>query len=369
VKRPVIQRRRTRQVRVGDVAIGGGAPVSVQSMTTTPTRDVEATLRQIAALAEAGCEIVRVATPTRADTAALKEIVPGSPIPVVADVHFHFRRALEAVAAGVHKIRLNPGNLSDRGQVRAVIDACRSAGIPIRVGVNEGSVLERIDAARRARQLARPMVELMVETIAEYLEVFEEAGFEDLVLSAKSRDAMTCVEVNRRLARRYEYPLHLGLTHAGPAETGMVRSVAALGTLLAEGIGETIRISLAGDPVAEVAAGRELLASLRLRAREGVEMIACPTCGRASADVHALCQQVRAALGGVRRHVTVAVMGCIVNGPGEAEGADVAVCCGKGRAAIYRSGRRVRTVPEAEIVQALLAEVEAFLADADAAEA
>ena len=354
MKYPEIQRRPTRQVRVGEVAIGGGAPVSVQSMTTTQTADAAATLAQIRRLAEAGADIVRVATPTKADTAALAEIVAGSPVPIVADVHFHFRRALEAVAAGVHKIRLNPGNIDDRGQVREVIEACRQRGIPIRVGVNEGSV--------PGAGGDRPLVERMVEAMAGYLEVFAEAGFEDLVLSAKSHDAATCVAVNRALAERWDYPLHLGLTHAGTVRTGVIRSAAALGALLSEGIGDTIRISLAGDPAEEVAAARELLWSLRLRKREGVEIIACPTCGRTTADVNSLAEQVRAALADVRGTLTVAVMGCIVNGPGEAAGVDVAACCGKGRAAIYRHGQRLRTVPDNQIVAALVQEARRVLA-------
>jgi len=363
LKPATIRRRNTRPVTVGGVVIGGGAPIPVQSMTTTPTRDVAATLAQIESLAAGGCDIVRVATPAKADTAALADIVAASPIPVVADVHFHFQRALEAVAAGAHKIRLNPGNIADRAQVREVIAACRDRGVPIRVGVNEGSVMDRADAVRRREQLARPLAELMVETLAAYLEVFAEAGFEDLVLSAKSHDAATCVAVNRALADRYDWPLHLGVTHAGTAETGVIRSAAALGALLAEGIGDTIRISLAGDPEAEVAAGVELLCALRLRARRGVEIIACPTCGRTTGDVNGLARQVGAALADVTEHVIVAVMGCVVNGPGEAETADVAACCGRGNAAIYRAGKRIRTVPTDRIVESLVKEVRAVLAE------
>ncbi len=333
-------------------------------MTTTATADAAATLAQINALAEAGADIVRVAAHTRADTAALKEIVPASPVPVVADVHFRFARALEAVAAGVHKLRLNPGTLADRGQVREVIAACAEAGIPIRVGANEGSVLERIDPARRARQRAAPLVELMLETIAGYLEVFAESGFEDLVLSAKSRDPAACIAVNRALAEGYDYPLHLGLTHAGTPAVGVIRSTAALGALLAEGIGETIRISLAGGPLEEVAAAKELLWSLRLRPRQGVELIACPTCGRTTADVAGLAERLRAATADVTRHVVAAVMGCVVNGPGEAAEADVAACCGRGRAAIYRRGKRVQTVPDAEIVPAMVKHIRDMAAEA-----
>ncbi len=365
MKLPEIQRKKTRGVSVGGVRIGDGAPVSIQSMTTTPTSDVRATLTQIEALADAGCDIVRVAAATPEDTAALGEIVASAPVPIVADVHFRFRRALESIEAGVHKIRLNPGNISEKQAVREVIDAAGDAGIPIRVGVNEGSVMDRTDGDHQARQLKKPLNELMVETIADYLEVFIEANFHDLVLSAKSHDAMTTIAVNRALSERFDYPLHLGLTHAGTAATGLVRSVAALGTLLAEGIGDTVRISFAGDPVAEVSAAKELLASLRLRPREGAEIIACPTCGRTQADVATLAQEVSVALADVKPHVIVAVMGCIVNGPGEAAGADAAVCCGKGKAAIYRQGEYVRTVAEEEIVESLVTEVRSLLEGRD----
>jgi (E)-4-hydroxy-3-methylbut-2-enyl-diphosphate synthase len=360
---PEIARRRSRRVTVGGIAIGGGAPVTVQSMTNTRTADAEATIAQICSLAEAGCDLVRVATPTPSDTAALERIVAESPIPVVADVHFHFARALEAVAAGVHKIRLNPGNIGDREQVRRVIDACAAAGVAVRVGVNEGSILDRRDERLRARQLAAgDLVTLMVDTIEQYLAAFDEAAFHQLVLSAKTPDATTCVAVNRALAERFDYPLHLGLTHAGTATTGIVRSVAALGALLSEGIGETIRISLAGDPVREVLVGRELLESLRLRERRGVEIIACPGCGRTQADVESLAESVRAALADVDQPLRVAVMGCVVNGPGEAENADVAACCGRGRADLYRRGRKVSSVSIDELVPAVVGAVRDLLA-------
>ncbi len=356
MKRPEIQRRATRAVRVGAVTLGGGAPVSVQSMTTTRTADAAATIAQVSALAAAGAELVRVAVPTRDDTAALAEIVAASPVPIIADVHFQFDRALEAIDAGAAKIRLNPGNISDRGQVRRVIAAAGDAGAAIRVGVNEGSVVERRDAARRASDLRRPLAELMVERLAEYLAVFEEARFEKLVLSAKSHDAFTCVAANRLIAARWNWPLHLGVTHAGTAGTGAIRSAAALGALLAEGIGDTVRISYAGDPLAEVAAARELLASLRLRRREGVELIACPTCGRVQMDIAPVVAQVQAALADVKAPVTVAIMGCVVNGPGEADSADVALCCGKGKAVLYRRGEKLRTVGAEEMVAAVVAE-------------
>lgn len=354
---PEIQRRRARAVRVGGVVIGGEAPVVVQSMTNTATADADATVEQVRRLAEAGAELVRVSVPTKADTTALKRIVAGSPVPIVADVHFHFDRALEAIDAGVAKIRLNPGNIRDRGQVRRVIAAAADAGAAIRVGVNEGSVVDRTDDARRAADLARPLDELMVEKMAEYLEVFQEADFHDLVLSAKSHDAVTTVAASRLIAERWDYPLHLGVTHAGTAATGAIRSAAALGALLCEGIGDTIRISYAGDPTAEVAAALELLYSLRLRPRKGLELIACPTCGRALMDMEPIVEQIRTALAGVDFPVSVAVMGCVVNGPGEAEGADVAICAGKGKAVLYRGGKRLRTVSLNEIVPAVVAEV------------
>ena len=354
---PAIERRRARAVRVGAVTIGGDAPISVQSMTKTRTSDADATLRQIDELAAAGADLVRVAVPGREDTAALKQIVRRAGVPIIADVHFHFDRALEAIDAGAAKIRLNPGNIPDRDQVRKVIAAASSAGVAIRVGVNEGSVVERRDAAKRRREQARPLHELMVDKLAEYLEVFEEEGFGDLVLSAKSHDAYTCVAANRELARRWDYPLHLGVTHAGTAETGAIRSAAALGTLLSEGLGDTIRISYAGDPVNEVAAAAELLCSLRLRERRGVDLVACPTCGRLEMDMAAVVEQVRAELADVAAPITVAVMGCVVNGPGEADAADVAICAGKGKAVLYRRGRRVRSVAADQMVAAVVAEV------------
>ncbi len=357
---PQIQRRKTRAVRVGPITIGGGAPVSVQSMTNTPTSDAAATIAQVRALASAGAELVRVAVPSAEDTAALKEIVAASPVPIVADVHFHFERALEAIEAGAAKIRLNPGNISDRDQVRRVIAAAADAGVAIRVGVNEGSVVDRKDAGARQSDLARPLDELMAEKMAEYLEVFTEEGFENLVLSAKSHDAMTTIATNRRLAELWDYPLHLGVTHAGTRQSGAIRSAAALGALLSEGIGDTIRISYAGDPVHEVTAGLELLWSLRLRQREGVELIACPTCGRIQMDIVPIIDQVAAALADVRKPIVVAIMGCVVNGPGEADQADVAVCAGRGKAVLYRRGEKIRTISAEEIVPAVVAEVRAI---------
>lgn len=362
MKAPQIQRRKTRQVRVGSVCIGGDAPIIVQSMTCTRTADIEATSAQVAALAQAGAELVRVAVPTREDTAALAQIVRRSPVPIVADVHFHFDRALEAIDAGAAKIRLNPGNISDRRQVERVIKSAASAGVAIRIGVNEGSVVDRTDGSRRAAQLDRPLEQLMVEKLGEYLVIFQEMNFHNLVLSAKSHDAVTCVAVNREIARRWDYPLHLGVTHAGTRDTAAIRSAAALGALLCEGIGETLRISYAGDPTHEVHAGLELLYSLRLRKRRGIEWIVCPTCGRIQTDILPIVEALKVALADVQEPLKIAIMGCVVNGPGEAEGADVALCAGAGKALLYRNGKKIATVAADQAVPAVVEQVRLLLA-------
>jgi (E)-4-hydroxy-3-methylbut-2-enyl-diphosphate synthase len=336
-------------------------------MTNTRTADVVATLQQIRELAEAGAQLVRVATPKEEDTAALGEIIAESPLPIIADVHFHFQRALEAIKAGVAKIRLNPGNISERDKVRRVIAAAGEAGAAIRVGVNEGSVVERRDEKKQIEDLTSRLDKLMVEKLAEYLKIFEDEGFKDLVLSAKSHDAYTNIVVNRAIADRWDYPLHLGVTHAGTAETGITRTTAALGALLADGIGDTLRVSFAGDPVVEVSAAKELLASLRLRRRDGVELIACPTCGRLQMDLNPIIEKVSKALKEfehLRRPIQVAIMGCVVNGPGEADKADVAICAGKNKAVLYCHGQRLRTLFPNEIVPAVLEEVRALAADA-----
>jgi len=349
---------------IGNVPVGGGAPVCLQSMTSTSTHDINATVAQVNRLAAAGCDVVRVAVPDRKDTAALPEIIRQSPVPIIADVHFHYQRALEAIDAGVHKIRLNPGNIKDRQQVNEVIRACRSAGIPIRVGVNEGSVVERQDKELRAAEkqslsedFRGNLVRLMVRKLEEYLRTFEENDFRDVVLAAKSPDPVTVIEAYRAISARFDFPLHLGVTHAGPPETGRVRSIAALGTLLAEGIGDTIRISYAADPIHEVEDGKELLCSLGLRPRIEPELIACPTCGRIEVDLITLVQRVREKLATVKVPIKVAVMGCVVNGPGEAEGADVAVFAGRGKGIIYVRGEQKRTVSEADMLDALYDEV------------
>jgi (E)-4-hydroxy-3-methylbut-2-enyl-diphosphate synthase len=369
-------RRTTRQVKVGPVAIGGDAPVSIQSMTSTYTYEIDKTVEQIHALARAGADIVRVAVPEPRDTEALRHILPQVSVPIVADVHFHFERALEAIEAGVHKIRLNPGNLQDRKQVDRVIRACRERSIPIRVGVNEGGIVERRDKSKRAEEKARletnyenVLVGIMLDKLAEYLRIFDENDFHDVVISAKSIDPGIVIDAYTAISKRFDYPLHLGVTHAGPKETGCIRSVVALGTLLASGIGDTVRISYASDPVFEVTDAKEMLNCLGLRPRVEPELIACPTCGRIEIDLIKLVQEVRARLSTIKTPVKVAVMGCVVNGPGEAEGADVAVFAGKGKGIIYVQGEQTRTVSEAEMLDALFEESVKFAARVERGEA
>jgi (E)-4-hydroxy-3-methylbut-2-enyl-diphosphate synthase len=338
-------------------------------MTAGYTWDIDACVAEINRLAAAGADVVRVAVPQRKDTEALREILQQTRVPIVADVHFHYERALEAVEAGVHKIRLNPGNISDRDQVNAVIDACKERGIPIRVGVNEGSIIERKDKQKRLEELGRffsdhrhgHLIALMIAKLEEYLDIFEARGFHDVCLSAKSMDPSVVIDVYTEIAKRFDYPLHLGVTHAGPKETGTIRSVVALGTLLANGIGDTIRISYASDPIYEVEDALEMLYCLGLRERHGAELIACPTCGRIQVDLFTLVQHVRRKLADeIELPLKVAVMGCVVNGPGEAEGADVAVFAGDRRGIIYVQGKRVANVKEEEILDRLLEECKAF---------
>ncbi len=375
--------------RTGMVRIGGGlpdpagnpttpAPVSVQTMTTGYTHDIDTCVGEINRLHAAGADVVRVAVPEKKDTEALKELLSQTRVPIVADVHFHFQRALEAVEAGVHKIRLNPGNIQDREQVNAVIDACKARRIPIRVGVNEGSIIERRDKQKRMKELGAVfgdhkhgyLLAIMIAKLEEYLDIFHERGFHDIVISAKSMDAALTIDAYTEISKRFDYPLHLGVTHAGPRETGCIRSIAALGTLLAGGIGDTIRISYASDHVLEVEDGLELLYSLGLRERAGAELIACPTCGRIQVDLMTLVQDVRRVLAEkISVPMKVAVMGCVVNGPGEAEGADVAVFAGDRRGIIYVQGQRVANVPEEEILQRLLSECLAFQAKVQRGEA
>ncbi len=367
-------RRLTRQVEIGDeshgfVRIGGDAQVSVQTMTAGYTHKIDACVAEINQLAAAGADMVRVAVPERKDTEALSEIINQVRVPIVADVHFHFQRALEAIEAGVHKIRLNPGNIQDRQQVQRVIAACRERRLPIRIGVNEGSIVERRDKQKRIRELGGifsdnkhgHLLAIMITKLEEYLDIFYENKFFDIVISAKSTDPTLVIAAYTEISKRFDHPLHLGVTHAGPRETGSIRSVVSLGHLLVAGIGDTIRISYANDSVFEVEDALELLYCLELRQRRGVDLIACPTCGRIQVDLYALVQDVREKLKAeIQLPLKVAVMGCIVNGPGEAEGADVAIFAGDRRGIIYVQGEKVANVPEDQILDRLLEECRKF---------
>ncbi len=370
----MIVRRPTRKITLGStqhgfVSIGGDAPIAVQSMTSGYTHDVEKCVKEIQKLAAGGADVVRVAVPEKKDTAALRDILAAVTVPIVADVHFHFQRALEAIDAGVHKIRLNPGNISDRSQVRDVIQACKARKLPIRIGVNEGSIIERRDKQLRMKELGKifsdnkhgQMLAIMIAKLEEYLEVFQAEDFHDIAISAKSIDPALVISAYTEISKRFDYPLHLGVTHAGPKETGTIRSVVPLGHLLLNGVGDTIRISYANDPIYEVEDGLELLYCLGLRERKGAELIACPTCGRIQVDLFTLTQQVRKKLQEeITLPIKVAVMGCIVNGPGEAEGADVAIFAGDRRGIIYVQGEKVANVPEEQILEKLLEECRAF---------
>src|SRR5689334_21072965 len=348
---PIAKRRTSRQIMVGSVPVGGDAPVSVQSMTTTPTTDVDATLQQIAELTAAGCQIVRVAVPSADDAAALPKIAARSQIPVIADIHFQPKYVFAAIDAGCAAVRVNPGNIKKfDDQVGAIARAAQDAGIPIRIGVNAGSLDKRL-----LRKHGGVTPEALVESALWECSLFEEHGFTDLKISVKHHDPVVMIEAYRRLAARCDYPLHLGVTEAGPRFQGTIKSAVAFGALLAEGIGDTIRVSLSAPPVEEVKVGNQILESLGLRPR-GLDIVSCPSCGRAQVDVHTLAERVTAALEGFPVPLRVAVMGCVVTGPGEAREADIGVDAGNGKGQIFVKGEVIRTVPESQIVETLLAE-------------
>ncbi|MEV6419922.1 flavodoxin-dependent (E)-4-hydroxy-3-methylbut-2-enyl-diphosphate synthase [Streptomyces sp. NPDC051662] len=344
-------RRRTRQLHVGDVLVGGGAPVSVQTMTTTLTADVDATLQQIAEVTAAGCDIVRVAVPSQDDADALPQIAAKSPIPVIADIHFQPRYVFAAIDAGCAAVRVNPGNIrtfDDR--VGDIAKAAAAAGIPIRIGVNAGSLDHRLLV-----KYGKATPEALIESALWECSLFEEHGFRDIKIAVKHHDPLTMITANRLLAERCDYPLHLGVTEAGPAFQGSIKSAVALGILLGEGIGDTIRVSLSAPPVEQVKAGCHILSSLGLRPRK-LEIVSCPGCGRLQVDIHRLAAKVEAAFDGFPHPLRIAVMGCVVNGPGEAREADLGVSCGNGKGQIFRKGQVITTVPENKIVEALLDE-------------
>ena len=348
---PLAPRRHSRQIMVGNVPVGGGAPVSVQSMTTTLTSDVNATLQQIAELTASGCQIVRVAVPSQDDVEALPAIAKKSQIPVIADIHFQPRYVFAAIDAGCAAVRVNPGNIRQfDDKVKEIAKAAGDANVPIRIGVNAGSLDKRI-----MQKYGKATAEALVESALWECSLFEEHGFRDIKISVKHNDPVVMIRAYRQLAEQCDYPLHLGVTEAGPAFQGTIKSAVAFGALLAEGIGDTIRVSLSAPPVEEIKVGQGILESLGLRER-GLEIVSCPSCGRAQVDVYTLAEQVTAALEGFPVPLRVAVMGCVVNGPGEAREADLGVASGNGKGQIFVRGQVIKTVPESIIVETLVEE-------------
>ena len=344
----------TRQIHVGNVAIGGGAPVVIQSMLNTKTTDVEGSLAQIRALKDAGCQIARLAVPNMESARTFADICKDSPLPLVADIHFDYKLAIAAAEAGASKIRINPGNIGGEDRVKAVVDVCKDKRIPIRIGVNGGSLDKRL-----LEKYGHPTAEALVESAFEHLELLEKFGFYDTCLSMKSSTVPTMVQACRLFRSKCDYPLHIGVTETGPVKQGLIKSAMGIGALLLEGIGDTIRVSLTDDPVEEVYAAKDILKAAGLR-KEGVNIVSCPTCGRTRIDLIGLVNQVDLALKDCQKPITVAVMGCIVNGPGEAREADIGIAGGDGWGMIFEKGEQVEKLPYEELLPALLKRIEAM---------
>jgi len=347
-------RRKTRQVNVGGIKVGGGAPISVQTMTKTKTSDVAGTVAQIVRAAEEGCDIVRVTVNDKEAADAMAEIVRQSPLPIVADIHFNHIFALKSIEANVAKVRLNPGNIGSRERIHQVLNAAKGKGIPIRIGVNSGSLEEDI-----LNKHGYPTAEALYESAMRHVGICDEFGFRDVIVSVKSTDVRLMIEAYRLVAERTDIPLHLGVTEAGTARVGTIKSAVGIGTLLAEGIGDTIRVSLTDEPYKEVEVGKEILRSLALASRN-VELIACPTCGRLEVDLFGIMAELEKRLEGIKKPVKIAVLGCVVNGPGEASEADIGIAAGKGVGILYRKGEVIRRVKESEIVDVIVEEVKNF---------
>ncbi len=345
-------RRETRKIKVKDIYIGGDSKISVQSMTNTDTRDVEATLNQTRALMVAGCDIIRFAVPDMEAAEALREITRQLPIPVVADIHFDYRLALKSIENGVSKLRINPGNIGGKDKVRILADACKEKGIPIRIGVNSGSLEKDI-----LEKYGKVTPEGLVESAMRNVELLEDNNFRDIIISIKSSDVLTMMNSYRLLSKAVDYPLHLGVTEAGTIWRGTIKSSIGIGGLLSEGIGDTIRVSLTGDSIEEIKAGREILKATG-HLKEGIEFVSCPTCGRTQIDLIGIANEVEAALKDSKKHIKVAVMGCVVNGPGEAREADIGIAGGNGVGLIFKKGLIIKKVREEELVRALLDEIE-----------
>lgn len=352
MKNSIRQMRATRQIRIGNILIGGGAPCSVQSMCSTDTRDVAATTAQIAALAGAGCELVRCAVLDLDAAEAMGAIKSAISIPLIADIHFDYKLALKALEKGVDGLRINPGNIGEQWKVGEVVKAARERLVPIRIGVNAGSLEKEL-----LERYGHPTAEAMVESALGHVRILEELGYDQIKISLKASDVMKTVEAYRLLSQRVDYPLHIGITEAGTTFSGTIKSSVGLGILLAEGIGDTLRVSLTGDPVDEIRVGYGILKALGLRQR-GINLVSCPTCGRCQIDLVPIAEEIERRLQKVIRPLNVAVMGCVVNGPGEAREADVGIAGGKGEGLLFRHGEIVRKVPENELADALVDEVE-----------
>ena len=348
-----MQRRKTRELFLGSIGIGSDHPISIQSMTNTDTRDASATLAQIHALAQAGCDIVRVTVPDNEAAEALKEICAQSPVPIVADIHFDYKLALSAMEAGVDGLRINPGNIGSRANVEAVVKMAKEKNIPIRIGVNSGSVPKDI----LAKYGGHPTAEALVESAMRHVKILEELDFHNIKISLKSSDVPMMIEAYRLIAQMVAYPLHVGVTEAGNAKHGIVKSAVGIGTLLAEGIGDTIRVSLTGDPLEEVTVAKQILRALGLY-EHGVDIISCPTCGRTKINLPELVEKIDQATAQISKPLKIVVMGCAVNGPGEAKEADIGIAGGTGEGILFKKGEIIAHVPEDEIVPALLQEIE-----------
>lgn len=349
-----MKRKSTRKVMVGDVQIGSGADIVIQSMTNSDTRDVEETLKQIRMLYNAGCQIIRCAVPDMEACDSLKEIIKESPIPVVADIHFDYKLAIKSIENGVSALRINPGNIGSEDRIKAVVEKAKENNIPIRIGVNSGSLEKDI-----LEKYKSPTAEALVESALRHIKILEKFDFQNIVISIKSSNVSTMIESYRLMSSKCDYPLHLGVTESGTVFKGTIKSSIGIGTLLAEGIGDTLRVSLTSDPVEEIKVAKEILKALGLR-KGGIEFISCPTCGRTSIDLIGIAKEVEKRIEGINKDIKIAVMGCIVNGPGEAREADIGIAGGKGEGIIFKKGQIVKKVKEENLVEELMKEIESL---------
>ncbi len=356
----MIKRKKTMKIKIGDVEIGGGSPIAVQSMTKVKTEDVDAVCRQVARLERAGCEIIRVAVPNRNAAKAIRKIKKRINIPLVADIHFDYRLALEAIDSGADKVRLNPGNIYDEAKVKKVIRAAKSAKIPIRIGANSGSILRKVDRVELEKgKKTKGIGQIMVERVMEYLRFFEKEDFSDIVVSLKAPDVLETIEAYELMSKRSDYPLHLGITAAGTSFSGTIKSALGIGSLLLKGIGDTIRVSLTGDPTYEVRVAKEILQSLGIRLF-GPIVVSCPTCSRTQVDIVPIVEKFERRLKGIDKAIKIAIMGCEVNGPGEARDADIGIAAGKSRGLLFKKGKPLRKVKEEDFIAELLKEIREF---------